>query len=72
MVQFEYKVVGVSGLKGQYVSQVQADERKIEETINRVAVQGWEYQNTIVLPSVTDGEKILFPIFYLVFRRAKS
>jgi len=72
MVQFEYKVVEVSGLKGKYIFEGQADGSTIESAINRFAGQGWEYQNSIVLPSVTDGEKILFPIFYLVFRRAKS
>jgi hypothetical protein len=72
MVKFEYKVYFMSGINGQYVFDGPVPETKIEDVMNEYAKDGWEYQNTIVNPYVTDGERFLKPSFYLVFRRAKS
>jgi hypothetical protein len=71
MVQFEYKVHTVSGGK-EFVSSGHADGGEFEEVMNRYAKDGWEYQNTISNQYVTDGERFLKPLHYLVFRRAKS
>jgi hypothetical protein len=72
MVQFEYKVHFMSGVDGQYVFNGSIPANKVEEAINSYAEKGWEYQNTIVNPYVSDGEHFLKPTFYMVFRRAKS
>jgi hypothetical protein len=71
MVKFEYKVHFMSGVDGQYVHNGSIPANKVEEVINSYAEKGWEYQNTIVNPYVTDGENFLKPCFYLVFRQPK-
>ena len=71
MVKFEYKVHSVSGVQ-QYVFQGHVDASEIESVINRYAQDGWEYQNAISNQYVTDGEKYLKALHYLVFRRPKS
>ena len=71
MVSFEYKVHQIAGVPG-YVFQGHVSGDEIEKIINRYADDGWEYQNTITNQYVTDGEKFLKPLHYLVFRRAKS
>ena len=71
-MKFEYKVHWVSGSKDKYLFHGPVEESTIESILNRYAADGWEYQNTIVNPYVTDGENFLKPSFYLVFRRAKS
>ena len=70
-MRFEYKVHYMSGLKDKYVFQGPVEESTVVSVINRYASDGWEYQNTIVNPYVTDGENFLKPSFYLVFRRVK-
>ena len=71
MVQFEYKVHAVAGVK-EYVFQGHVDPSVIESVINSYAQDGWEYQNAISNQYVTDGEKYLKALHYLVLRRPKS
>ena len=71
-MKFEYKVVGIaaftSGMRDAHVS-----SSEIEATINEHAAQGWEYQNTIVLPTVnTHDNYVVYPRINFVFRRVIS
>jgi hypothetical protein len=73
MVQFEYTVQGMGCLKeGDNFYRGYADDSQIEKVINSYAEKGLEYQNSIILPSTSDGEYYLKPYIYMVFRRAKS
>jgi hypothetical protein len=72
MVNFEYKVVGIlafqSGMRDSHVP-----DSEIESVINEYANEGWEYQNSIVLPTVnTHDGYVVYPRINFVFRRAKS
>jgi len=75
-MKYEYKVISVESFNTydgtRMMMQGWAPATEIEEKINQLADEGWEYQNPIVLPYTTDGKYLCHTAIRLVFRREKS
>jgi hypothetical protein len=84
-MKYEYKVIAIEsfaayGKQGRYpdlegkrfMSNGWAPTSEIEEAINKLADEGWEYLNPIVFPYTTDGEYLCHTLARLVFRREKA
>jgi hypothetical protein len=72
---YEYKVVRVESFDKykdtRMMMQGWAPAQEIEDAINEMATEGWEYYNPIVLPYTTDGKYLCHTALRLVFRREK-
>jgi len=71
-MKFEYKVVGIAAFFTSGMRDAHVSSSEIEATINEYAAQGWEYQNTIVLPTVNTDNYVFYPRINFVFRRIIS
>ena len=83
-MKYEYKVIAIESFRAYSKGEVEeypdlAGERfmsngwaptsEIEEAINKLADEGWEYVNPIVFPYTTDGKYLCHTLVRLVFRR---
>lgn len=85
-MEYEYKVISIESFAAyrkeevpdypdlvgkRFMSQGWAPASEIEEKINKLAGEGWEYLHPIVFPYTTDGKYLCHTIVRLVFRREK-
>lgn len=75
VVRYEYKVIDVDSFAStsghRHLMNGWAPSSEIEEKINKLANEGWEYLNPIVFPYTTNGEFLCHTLVRLVFRREK-